>query len=116
MSSAIPPPAPPPMMSEFSGKIKENYSHSFIYSIKALAFPQLPQYLCKKHKYSVTEPVKKIQWIKVSVYFFIFVFLFNNSDKSIYNKERVFIGSMLMKKNMSMMHFFLIYEKTLLVK
>ena len=31
-----------------------------------LALPQLPQYLCKKKKYTLTEPVKKVQWSKVS--------------------------------------------------
>ena len=30
-----------------------------------LAPPQLPQYLRKKQKYTVTEPVKKVQWSKV---------------------------------------------------
>ncbi|CAF3047800.1 unnamed protein product [Rotaria sp. Silwood2] len=43
-----PPPPPPPMMPGFG------------------APPQLPQYLRKKQKYAVTEPVKKVQWSKIN--------------------------------------------------
>jgi hypothetical protein len=32
----------------------------------------LPQYLRKKQKYAVTEPVKKVQWSKVSYFLLIF--------------------------------------------
>ncbi|UJR31086.1 hypothetical protein I4U23_018594 [Adineta vaga] len=42
------PPPPPPMMPGFG------------------ALPQLPQYLRKKQKYAVTEPVKKVQWSKIN--------------------------------------------------
>ncbi|UJR15581.1 hypothetical protein I4U23_002517 [Adineta vaga] len=44
------PPPPPPMMPEFSAPL------------------QLPQYLRKKQKYCVTEPVKKVQWSKINPY------------------------------------------------
>ncbi|CAF1083434.1 unnamed protein product [Adineta ricciae] len=44
------PPPPPPMMPEFSAPL------------------QLPQYLRKKRKYSVIEPVKKVQWSKINPY------------------------------------------------
>jgi hypothetical protein len=33
--------------------------------MNTLAPPQLPQYLRKKQKYAVIEPVKKVQWSKV---------------------------------------------------
>ncbi|CAF3926013.1 unnamed protein product, partial [Adineta steineri] len=42
------PPPPPPMMPGFG------------------APPQFPQYLRKKQKYAVTEPVKKVQWSKIN--------------------------------------------------
>ncbi|CAF3654784.1 unnamed protein product [Rotaria sp. Silwood1] len=47
MGSGGPPP-PPPMMPGFGVP------------------PQLPQYLRKKQKYAVTEPVKKVQWSKIN--------------------------------------------------
>ncbi|CAF2135278.1 unnamed protein product [Rotaria magnacalcarata] len=47
MGSGGPPP-PPPMMPGFG------------------APPQLPQYLRKKQKYAVIEPVKKVQWSKIN--------------------------------------------------
>ena len=50
-----------------------NKNESLInFLIETLAPPQLPQYLRKKQKYSVTEPVKKVQWSKVSQFSFIF--------------------------------------------
>ena len=65
MNSSIPPP-PPPMMPGFGGKLKLYY-HKSISHFQISAPPQLPQYLSKKQKYSVTEPVKKVQWSKVSI-------------------------------------------------
>jgi len=56
------------MMPGFGGKLKNLLSFVYI-SFETLAPPQLPQYLRKKQKYSVTEPVKKVQWSKVSIFF-----------------------------------------------
>jgi hypothetical protein len=68
MGPGIPPP-PPPMMPGFGGKL--NFLSSTNILVKTLAPPQLPQYLRKKQKYSVTEPVKKVQWSKVSSFFYL---------------------------------------------
>ncbi len=73
MGPGIPPP-PPPMMPGFGGKL--NFLSSTNILVKTLAPPQLPQYLRKKQKYSVTEPVKKVQWSKVSIFFYLFNELF----------------------------------------
>ncbi|CAF2976328.1 unnamed protein product [Rotaria sp. Silwood2] len=71
MGPGIPPP-PPPMMPGFG------------------APPQLPQYLCKKQKYSVTEPVKKVQWSKVNPYTIKKDSIWVNVDEAKYVNDTLF--------------------------
>ncbi|CAF1020014.1 unnamed protein product [Rotaria sordida] len=71
IGSSIPPP-PPPMMPGFG------------------APPQLPQYLCKKQKYSVTEPIKKVQWSKVNPYTIKKESIWVNVDEAKYVNDTLF--------------------------
>ncbi|CAF1199407.1 unnamed protein product [Rotaria sp. Silwood1] len=71
MGPGIPPP-PPPMMPGFG------------------APPQLPQYLCKKQKYSVTEPVKKVQWSKINPYTIKKESIWVNVDEAKYVNDTLF--------------------------
>ncbi|CAF1112285.1 unnamed protein product [Adineta steineri] len=71
IGTGIPPP-PPPMMPEFS------------------APPQLPQYLRKKQKYAVTEPVKKVQWSKINPYTIKKESMWVNVDEEKYVNDTLF--------------------------
>ncbi|CAF2133808.1 unnamed protein product [Rotaria magnacalcarata] len=71
MGPGIPPP-PPPMMPGFG------------------APPQLPQYLCKKQKYSITEPVKKVQWSKINPYTIKKDSMWVNVDEGKYVNDSLF--------------------------
>lgn len=63
-SSIPPPPPPPPLMPGFGGK-SLSLALSLILHRSRSAPLQLPQYLRKKQKYHVNEPIKKVQWSKV---------------------------------------------------